>query len=278
MILLVLIVSSLLDEQCPAKCFAVINLNCVIHTAHVTDEEYFFPGTFQAIIILIILIILTPSDSYPFSDQIIPQELTDSSASPSLPSSASDLLNPAQFAANYGDYTENGNNNNVKQISNNLLTNSGMMSQLENRADLFSSPFERRMFNPFNRLLLTLLGPRLMRFQMDMMMQAVMSEIIRKMIGPIITAVTNRVISPADNQHSKGLISLGLGGNQAANGGHISTPQIQVIPSHTSPGQIQLIIKPSADSSSSTTSLALGQPSNDPVSGQNWAVQVPQTV
>lgn len=148
---------------------------------------------------------------------------------------------------------------------------SGIMSQSDKRADLFGSSFERRIFSPFNRLLFSLLGPRLMRFQMDMMIQAVMSEVIRKMIGPVISAVTSRVVNPGDSQ-AKGLINLGLGGQV---GGQGSAPQIQVIPSHSSTGQIQLIIRPSADSPG--TSLALGQPNVATSQAQNLAIQLPQT-
>ncbi|XP_053212436.1 putative uncharacterized protein DDB_G0277255 [Panonychus citri] len=146
-------------------------------------------------------------------------------------------------------------------------------SPLSSLSPLIQTPIQRRLFNPINRIILTLLGPRLMRYQMDMVVQAVMSEVIRKMIGPVLTAIAGRFVDPNGQQNgqhnqlnpnsltlSAALNSLGAGNGGGAGGGggvginngqqqqQHSIPQITLVPNQLPNGQIQLIIKPGGGS------------------------------
>ncbi len=48
---------------------------------------------------------------------------------------------------------------------------------------------ERRMFFPFNRLVLSMVAPRLMRFQFEMMLHSIISEIVKKVVIPILGSI-----------------------------------------------------------------------------------------
>ncbi|XP_074597665.1 uncharacterized protein LOC141852533 [Brevipalpus obovatus] len=162
------------------------------------------------------------------------------------------------------------------------------------KSRLFGSSMDRRIFNPFNRILFSFLGPRLMRFQLDMMMQTLLSEVIRKMISPFITNAVGRLMNndPSNNGGIKGgglnlgvSTGLGSGGGQVSIGtgngnGASMAPQISLMPSQMSNGQIQLIIKSGDSSNGGMTSVALGTPSNfansaSSLSGQNLPLQIP---
>jgi hypothetical protein len=49
---------------------------------------------------------------------------------------------------------------------------------------------ERRMFFPFNRIVFSMVAPRLMRFQFDMMLHSLISEIVKKVVIPILGSIT----------------------------------------------------------------------------------------
>lgn len=128
---------------------------------------------------------------------------------------------------------------------------SPLTSSLPSPASLIQTPIQRRLFNPINRIILTLLGPRLMRYQLDMVVQAVMSEVIRKMVGPILTAIAGRFVDP-NGQHPSPQLNFGLASAlTAANGANqqqqVSIPQLTLVPNQMPNGQIQLIIKPGGE-------------------------------
>ena len=49
---------------------------------------------------------------------------------------------------------------------------------------------QRRMIFPFNRLILSMVAPRLMRFQFDIMLHSIISELVKKIVIPIMGSIT----------------------------------------------------------------------------------------
>ncbi len=49
---------------------------------------------------------------------------------------------------------------------------------------------ERRMFFPFNRIVLSMVAPRLMRFQFEMMLHSLISEVVKKVVLPILGSIS----------------------------------------------------------------------------------------
>lgn len=131
----------------------------------------------------------------PLPDHILPNRPTHQSARypitfpHKLAQPADGVLFPSDYAARYNEprysrplpdgrpseYTENEPND---------LAPRQLIINLKNRM----GP-ERRLLPPFNRIMLSLIAPRMLRFQMDMMVQAIVSEIVRKVVFPLIGVI-----------------------------------------------------------------------------------------
>jgi hypothetical protein len=59
-------------------------------------------------------------------------------------------------------------------------------------SSLITGVSQRRIFNPLNRIILSIIGPRLMKFQLDMMVQAIISELVKKLLLPVVGIITGQ--------------------------------------------------------------------------------------
>lgn len=78
-----------------------------------------------------------------------------------------------------------------KYLHNHFLEYNNKISIFFNR--LRKRPANRRLFFSFNQLLLSLVAPRLMRYQFDMMISSVLSELFRKIFVPAFTGSVKNV-------------------------------------------------------------------------------------
>ncbi|KAI1290243.1 hypothetical protein HDE_08377 [Halotydeus destructor] len=82
-------------------------------------------------------------------------------------------------------------------------------------------PERRLLFPPLNRIMLSLIAPRMLRFQFDMMLQAIVAEVVKKVVFPLIgVAAGGRGGAPAGGPATEtGGGTRGTGGGASDSGG-----------------------------------------------------------
>ena len=150
----------------------------------------------------------------------------------------------------------------LKPFSNRTIARGSMKADKR----FFTSKLQKRLLSPINRIIFSFLGPKLFKFHADMVLQTLISELVRKLASPLLDILVTKF---SGVEHIEPSYEY-----QASNIGHVYKPLPNYSPSlSVRPSQVHFVVKtlPSQreNEQSSPSSLPLSLSHSSPSSSSS---------